>query len=263
MNEEQRVIDLSVEVPGTPEEVWAAIATGPGITSWFIPHEIEEREGGTVTMDFGTFGKETALVSAWEPPHRVVFQGGGDRPLAYEWLVEARDGGTCVVRLVNSGFGTGADWDADYDGMTSGWTLFLQNLKLHLTHFRGQHARAAVPVGVAPGKNEAGFAALCASLGVSPDLQPGDRFETSGDGVPVLRGTVEQASRKPSASHYLLLLSDPVPGTAFLAAEGAGDGVMVSLYQYLYGEQAPADEWTPFFAERFPLPQPEPQPASA
>ena len=36
MNDE-RTIELSVDVPGTPEEVWDAIATGPGITSWFIP----------------------------------------------------------------------------------------------------------------------------------------------------------------------------------------------------------------------------------
>lgn len=48
----ERVIDLSVEVPGTPEQVWSAIATGPGISSWFIPHEVAEHEGGKVVMDF-------------------------------------------------------------------------------------------------------------------------------------------------------------------------------------------------------------------
>jgi hypothetical protein len=30
MSEHERTIDLSVEVVGTPEEVWAAIATGAG-----------------------------------------------------------------------------------------------------------------------------------------------------------------------------------------------------------------------------------------
>lgn len=29
-----RRIELDVEVPGTPEEVWHAIATGPSISSW-------------------------------------------------------------------------------------------------------------------------------------------------------------------------------------------------------------------------------------
>ena len=32
-----RSVQAEVEVPGTPEEVWQAIATGPGISSWFVP----------------------------------------------------------------------------------------------------------------------------------------------------------------------------------------------------------------------------------
>jgi uncharacterized protein YndB with AHSA1/START domain len=153
---EQRIIDLSVEVPGTPEQAWQAIATGPGITAWFVPHQVQERQGGTVRMDFGPgFGEALARVTAWEPPHRVVFSSEGDRALAYEWLVEARDGGTCLVRLVNSGFGPGADWDADYDGLSSGWRIFLQNLRLHLTHFPGQPARAMIPTRIVAGPHHA------------------------------------------------------------------------------------------------------------
>ena len=33
----RRSVQVEVEVPGTPEEVWQAIATGPGISSWFVP----------------------------------------------------------------------------------------------------------------------------------------------------------------------------------------------------------------------------------
>ena len=47
MSESERSIELEVEVQGTPEEVWRAIATGPGISSWYVPHVVEEREGGT------------------------------------------------------------------------------------------------------------------------------------------------------------------------------------------------------------------------
>ena len=38
----RRSVQVEVEVPGTPEEVWQAIATGPGISSWFVPTEFEE-----------------------------------------------------------------------------------------------------------------------------------------------------------------------------------------------------------------------------
>ena len=39
----RRSIQVEVEVPGTPEEVWQAIATGPGISAWFVPAEFEEQ----------------------------------------------------------------------------------------------------------------------------------------------------------------------------------------------------------------------------
>jgi uncharacterized protein YndB with AHSA1/START domain len=258
---EPRVIELSVEVPGTPEQVWAAIATGPGITSWFVPHQVEEHEGGTVRMDFGPgFGEVLSRVAAWEPPHRVVFAGEGERALAYEWLVEARDGGTCLVRLVNSGFGPGEDWDAEYDGLSAGWRIFLQSLRLYLTHFPGQAARAIIPTRVAAGPHHAAFAKLCAELGVPADLRAGQRFATCGPGVPVVTGTVHSVQDFAATRTYFLLLDKPAPGTAFLTAEGAGDVVSISVYLFLHGPDAATvpDEVTPFLVERFPQPEIEP-----
>jgi uncharacterized protein YndB with AHSA1/START domain len=246
-----RVIDVSVEVPGTPEEVWRAIATGPGITSWFVPHEVDEREGGAVRIDFGGGYTESSTVAAWEPPRRLVLTGEGERALAFEWLVEARDGGTCVVRLVNTGFGPGEDWDADYHGMSEGWPLFLENLRLHLTHFRGQAARAVIPTAMVPGPLDDAFERVCAALGVPADLRPGDRLEASAPGSPPLAGRVASTAATPGARAYFLVLDVPAPGTAFLAVEGAGDHAAVSLWLYLYGADAdgPADAWGRFLAE--------------
>ena len=47
---DRREIRLEVEVPGTPEQVWEAIATGPGITSWFVP---ARRDGDRLELRFG------------------------------------------------------------------------------------------------------------------------------------------------------------------------------------------------------------------
>src|SRR5262249_38801141 len=44
----RRSVQVEVEVPGTPEEVWQAIATGPGISCWFCPAEFEEVDGKPV-----------------------------------------------------------------------------------------------------------------------------------------------------------------------------------------------------------------------
>ena len=249
-----RIIDLSVEVPGTPEEVWEAIATGPGISSWFMPVAVEEREGGAVTFEWSEDAQETGRVVAWEPPRRVVFEGGGERTLAYEWLVEAKDGGTCVVRLVNSGFGAGEDWDEQYHGMSQGWRLFLENLRLQRTFFPGRPARTRIAMAMVPGPGEAAWATLCAATGVPTDLEAGARFETSGEGVPALAGTVQRVIAEPAVHTYFLVTDAPAPGTAFVAVEGDGDLVAASVYLYLHDDVA--DDWTPFLRERFPTPEP-------
>jgi uncharacterized protein YndB with AHSA1/START domain len=258
MTEPERVIDLSVEVPGTPEQVWDAIATGPGITSWFVPNEVEGRPGGAVRTDFGPgFGEVTGTVTAWEPPERVVFEGEGDQALAHEWLVTARDGSSCVVRLVVSGFGSGADWDAQYDGLSGGWQIFMHNLRLYLTHFAGQHGRAIIPARVTTGQKDSAFSRLCAALGVPDDLREGDRLRAAGPGVPALSGTVESVGVADTTRTYFLLIEDPAPGTAFLTAEGTEDAVMVSFFLYLFGETGAVvkDEWTALLADRFPSPE--------
>jgi uncharacterized protein YndB with AHSA1/START domain len=253
--DEDRAIELEVEVVGTVEEVWRAIATGPGISSWYVPHTVEEREGGSATASFGP-GPEMQVpgrVAAWEPPRRVVFDGGeGAGGLAFEWLVEARDGGTCVVRLVNTGFGSGDDWDAQYDGLAEGWGLFLLNLKLHLEHFRGQTATALLPTATWAGPRTEAWAALTDQLGFPRSPAVGDRVETIAGDVPMLAGTVVDV-----ASWRLAILVDrPAPGTAILAVEGRGDQVSVSIWSYLYGAEGAAaarrDEprWAKWLADR-------------
>ena len=107
-----RAIRLEVEAPGTPEELWEAIATGPGITSWFVPADVDSA-AGTISLTFGPGMLETGTITVWEPPHRFAYTDNSERHLAYEYTVEARNGGACMVRLVNSGFGVGEDWDAD------------------------------------------------------------------------------------------------------------------------------------------------------
>ncbi len=236
MTDEGRSIELEVEVSGTPEEVWRAIATGPGISSWYVPHTVEEREGGEASASFGP-GPEMQVagrVAAWEPPHRVVFDGGETAEgLAFEWLVEARDGGTCLVRLVNSGFASGEDWDDHYDGMTEGWQLFLANLQLHLEHFGGQSATAMLPMATWPGPRDAAWKRLLDALGLPADIEVGQRVDVTGADAPPLAGTVVDI-----ADHRLALLVDePAPGTAFIAAEGHRGDISVSIWSYLYGDQ--------------------------
>jgi uncharacterized protein YndB with AHSA1/START domain len=108
-------------VPGTPEEVWQAIATGPGISSWFVPAEIEERDGKPIAMKFkfGPGMESRAALTVWDPPRRFAGQGevyGGSPPIATEWSIEARAGGVCLVRIVHSLFASTDEWDNQLEG---------------------------------------------------------------------------------------------------------------------------------------------------
>ncbi|HVR23208.1 MAG TPA: SRPBCC domain-containing protein, partial [Candidatus Polarisedimenticolia bacterium] len=95
----RRWVRVEVEVPGTPEEVWQAIATGPGISSWFVPAEFEERDGKPVAvkLNFGPGMESRSVVTACEPPRKWATQSDGwvpgSPPIANEWSVEARGGG--------------------------------------------------------------------------------------------------------------------------------------------------------------------------
>jgi len=90
-NPDARVVRVEVEVSGTPEEVWEAIATGPGLECWFVPAKVEGREGGTIKTDHGPFGESTGTVTAWEPPHRFAYEERDwhpDRPDPPPWATE-------------------------------------------------------------------------------------------------------------------------------------------------------------------------------
>lgn len=199
---DDRRIELEVTVVGTPEEVWKAIATGPGISSWYVPHVVEERDGGAARASFGE-GLEMQIagrVAAWEPPRRIVFIGAEHgSTLAFEWVVGARDGGSCVVRLVNSGFGSGEPCDAQYDGMTEGWKMFLLNLQLHLAHFRGQHATSMLPMAMWAGGGDDVWRRPAGSLGIPAAPAMGRRIET-GDGCRAW--PAPSRARRPAGSHW-------------------------------------------------------------
>ena len=66
-----RRIENSIEVPGTPEEVWEAIATSHGIECWFVPAQVQD---GRVALDMGGGMEDAGPVVASEPPRRFVYE---------------------------------------------------------------------------------------------------------------------------------------------------------------------------------------------
>ena len=257
----RRSIQVEVEVPGTPEEVWQAIATGQGISSWFVPSKFEERDGTpvAVTMNFGPGMESRSAVTAWDPPRMFAAQGegwGGSPPMATEWNVEARAGGVCLVRVVHSLFASTDDWDNQLEAAGLGWPGFFRTLRIYLTHFRGQ--RSAIMQFVAPvaGTDAEAWDTLTAAVGLK-SLSVGQRW-TAPAGVPALSGVGEYISQSPCDA--LLRLDTPGPGVAAFGAFNVGGQSMVALSFYHYGDQAAntvareTPPWQAWIHERFPMP---------
>jgi len=247
----RRSVQVEFEVPGTPEEVWHAIATGPGISSWFVPCEFEEQGGKPVAMKlkFGPGMEPSSALTAWDPPRTFTAQGeswGGAPPLTTEWSVEARAGGVCIVRIVYSLFASTDEWDNQLEGAKFVFAGFLRTLRVYLTHFRGQRSTLTQFVAPFAGTEAEAWEAMTAALAPA--------------GVPALRGVVEYITQNPYDA--LLRLDTPGPGVAALGTFGfpGGGPTMVAMNFYMYGDQAAATVareaplWQVWFQERFPMP---------
>jgi uncharacterized protein YndB with AHSA1/START domain len=255
----RRSVQAEVEVPGTPEAVWDAIATGPGISSWFVPTDVEGRVGGKAVSHFGPGNSmdSIATITAWEPPHRFAAETTqGPGPVATEWIVEARGGGTCVVRVVHSWFASTDDWDDQFEGHTYGWVAFFRILHLYLLHFSGQRGAAFQLMGVAPEPKAAAWDALVGPLGLA-GVAVGDRVRTLA-GAPPLAGIVERAGEPAWPEELLVRLDAPAPGLAHLVPHPMGGKVYLTIRFFLYGDQAPQSAapteaaWQAWMDERFP-----------
>src|SRR5688572_21222620 len=208
----RRYVQAEVEVPGTPEEVWDAIATGPGISSWFVPAEVDERVGGAVVCHFGPGMDSLATITEWNPPHRFIADsrddmGPDDPTVASEWIVEAQAGGTCIVRVVHSWFRSKDDWDGQYEQVEQGWVAFFRILRLYLTHFRGQRSVMFQLMASAPGPKADAWAALAGPLGLA-GATVGQQVDAPA-GAPPLGGVVEHVGPPDYAEEVLLRVERP------------------------------------------------------
>ncbi|GAA3451247.1 SRPBCC family protein [Dactylosporangium matsuzakiense] len=183
-----------IDLAATPEQVWAAIATGPGIDSWFMGrNEVEPRVGGETRMSMPGFDA-TGTVTAYEPGRRFAYRSPAAEDgtfMAFEYLIEARDGGSTALRLVHSGI-LGADWESEYDALKKGNPLYLRTLAQYLEHFDGRHAVPVAAFGPQQADQDVVWAGIGRALHLRKDVQEGDEVRLTFDGREI-RGVVDTA----------------------------------------------------------------------
>jgi len=217
------------EVPASPDEAWAAIASGPGIDSWFMGRsEVRPGPDGTVRTVFGEYAPELG-VTAWDPARRFAYRSGeapDGRFIAYEFLIEGRAGGSTVLRTVTSGFLPGDDWAGEFEAMTLGGEMYFRTLVEYLSHFAGRFAAPVTafgPPGTAWARDRT---LLCRALGLPGDPKPGDRATLIRNGT------------------------GPIEGVLYFAnAHAIGVRTHDALYRFLRGFAKPAIAAHHLFAE--------------
>ncbi len=235
----RRYVRVEVEVEGSPEDVWNAIATGPGVSSWFVPAKFDLDADGRpnkLVCHFGEGMDSHARVTGWEPPARFTAESDDFAPggpvVATEWNVKPVRKETCLVTVEHSLCSGTDEWDTFLENTESGWPAFFTVLRIRMAHFRNQPFAILEVVGKAAEPNSA-WADLATSLGIANPSASEHR--SSPPDSPSLAGIVESV---PSESEVLLRLERPAPGVGHLFALPMGEEVYLSIRLYLYGTEA-------------------------
>lgn len=174
MGHEFEAVD-SADVDATVDEVWQAIATGPGIDSWYMGRtEVAE---GTVRTAFGGYTPQSQI-NASEPGKRFAYRtlpGPDGRFIAFDFLIEGRAGGSTSLRLVTNGFLPGDDWAEEFEAMTLGGALYFRTLIEYLNHFAGRTATPVTTFGPPVTDWDQAWARLGAELGLDRPAREGDQ----------------------------------------------------------------------------------------
>jgi hypothetical protein len=113
--------------------------------------------------------------------------------IAVEFTLETHQGKT-RLRIVHSGFGQGAAWDNELDGISEGWQGELRSLRHYLERHRGRDRRVGKATITTTTPRDAAWAKLTGSGGYRvspPEPREGQPYEVVAPGGERLSGTVE------------------------------------------------------------------------
>jgi uncharacterized protein YndB with AHSA1/START domain len=186
-------ITKTIEVDATAEQAWDAIATGPGMDSWFMGRNtVEPREGGTTTFSIGDF-TQASTVTTWEPPTRFAYTAdpGEDGTFhRFDYQVTERPGGGVAIRYEHAGM-LGDEWEAEYEAMQEGDPAYVFKLHQYLTYFAGRHGISVEAFGPPIADRERAMATYRRVLGLDDDALVDTPVKAELGGIGTIDGSVD------------------------------------------------------------------------
>lgn len=209
--EQTRAFRMSLDIDAPPDAVWRALTEAEELMRWFSPEaRVTPGKGGSMLWSWGHGEDWQTRIDAWEPGRllrlvqedaRPADTGGRQLPpgeaeparIAMEFTLETHQGKT-RLRLVHSGFGDGAAWDNEIEGITEGWQAELRSLRHYLRRHRGRNRTAARALVTTDITRDEAWARLIGAGGfaLTPE-QPreGERYEVLTPGGRKYSGTVQ------------------------------------------------------------------------
>lgn len=240
-----RAIEAEITIQAPVEAVWKALTDAQELTRWFpIEAEVTPGEGGRQWLSWGEELAGESRIEIWEPnrhlrtaaPEQPWSAAAGEAPplrIAVDFYLEGR-GGATVLRLVHSGFGEGADWDAEYESVRSGWQFELRGLRHYLERHRGTPRRVAWVEWTVPLSKEEAWKKLAAMAPPLPTAKwkEGDAYRVEAVTGDVFAGEVLNLEPPKGFSGTVKDLNDSV---LRLLAEKLAGGTSVWFWVSAYG----------------------------
>lgn len=126
-----RAIEKALFIRATPERVFRALTDPSELEKWFASHaEMDLRPGGALKFTWREGQEAEGAFLIVDPPHRLSFRWQMDENLGETTVtIELTpEGAGTQLRLVETGWGNGDDWDRLYNAVEPGWSFFLGQL---------------------------------------------------------------------------------------------------------------------------------------
>ncbi len=131
-----KALVIQVEVPGALDDVWNAFATSEGLSTWLFPNAtVDLRPGGDWLVHFPGGSTGGGTIVSFVPKKELVIAAlcpdqfphvRAERTHAV-FTFEAH-GNSTIVRLTQTGWKTGAEWDNAYEYLTAGNAQLMSSL---------------------------------------------------------------------------------------------------------------------------------------
>jgi len=132
----ERVLAIAVTVPAPRAEVWKAFSTSEGLSSWLAPNAVVDlKPGGDWMVRFPGGSSAGGTIVSFVPQKEIVISALAPEkfPTVRAQRTTARfaleDHGTgTLVRLTQTGWKDGDEWDRAYEYLTAGNAQLLATL---------------------------------------------------------------------------------------------------------------------------------------